>query len=155
MKQTREFSLKREELAHALFCVEHLRRSLIDSGVRKIGIPRTQHRTLMYLSCKGKLFSQKELAEHLSVTPAAITGILKSLENEGYIVRCALKEDNRFREIEITEKGREVVEETKAAFDSADKIAFADFDENDFETMLTLISRIRCNIEKAKEETPL
>ena len=79
-----------------------LHKTLIDARVREIGIHRTQHRILMHLARCEKLPSQKELAEHLDVTPAAVTLAIKQIEKDGYIKRT-LGKDSRFYEIEITE----------------------------------------------------
>ena len=87
---------------------DHMHKFLIDSRVRSLGIHRTQHRILMHLARHEKLPSQKELAEHLDVTPAAVTGALKKIEKDGYVERN-LGHDNRFNELRITEKGRDLV----------------------------------------------
>lgn len=53
---------------------DRMHKSMIDSRVKEIGIHRTQHRILMHLARCDKLPSQKELAERLDITPAAVTG---------------------------------------------------------------------------------
>ena len=59
---------------------ERMHKHMLDSNVSKIGLHRTQHRVLMHIARRGKLLSQKALAEHIGITPAAITGVLKKLE---------------------------------------------------------------------------
>jgi DNA-binding MarR family transcriptional regulator len=63
----------------------HLQKSLFESKVKTTGLYGTQHRILMHLACRYMLPSQKELADHLQITPAAVTGALKKLEADGYI----------------------------------------------------------------------
>ena len=73
---------------------DHMHRALIDLRVRVLGMHRTQHRILMHLARFEKLPSQKELAEHLDITPAAVTCALKKIESDGYVER-SLGHDNR------------------------------------------------------------
>ena len=126
---------------------DRMRRAVIDSVVREIGIHRTQHRILMHLARHGKLPSQKELAEHLDITPAAVTGALKKIEKDGYIKRT-LGHDNRYNELTITEKGRAVVERTKELFTDADTALFDGFSESDIEAYISCLAKIQANIKK-------
>ncbi len=120
-------------------------RQLIDSQVAEIGIHRTGHRILMHLARSGNLPSQKQLAEHFEVTPAAITGSLQRLEGDGYIER-KLGSDNRFNEITITDKGREVVEKTRARFSAVDDSLFVGFSEDEIKEFSAYLERILENM---------
>ncbi len=122
---------------------------LIDSEVTDIGIHRTQHRILMYLARKGSLPSQKQLAERFEITPAAISGALRRLENDGYIAR-KLGTDTRFNEVLITDKGREVVERTRAHFSAIDDSLFHGFSDEDLSAFSGYLDRI---IENMKGNT--
>ena len=135
-------SLAIDKMVHT----EHMHKALIDSKVREIGIHRTQHRILMRLARCGRLPSQKELAERLEVTPAAITIALKKIENNGYITR-SLGKDTRFNEIEITEKGRELVKLTRETFTKTDKSLFRGFSEDELKLYVGFLDKIQKNIE--------
>ncbi len=120
-------------------------KQLIDESVSEIGIHRTQHRILMYLTRQGSLPSQKKLAEYFEVSPAAITGALQKLESDGYIER-KLGNDNRFNEISVTEKGIEVVERTRTLFAAVDDSLFAGFSDEEIETFSGYLERIIINL---------
>ena len=124
-----------------------LHKALIDLRVRDIGIHRTQHRILMHLAKCERIPSQKELAEHLDITPAAVTGAIKSIERDGYIKRT-LGQDTRFYEIEITEKGRELVSLTREMFSAADVTMFEGFSEEELDTYIACLEKIQNNIKK-------
>lgn len=124
---------------------EHMHKSLIDSKVREIGIHRTQHKILMRLARCGKLPSQKELAEKLEVTPAAITIALKKIESNGYIHRT-LGKDSRFNEIEITDKGRELVKLTRETFTQTDRSLFKGFSIDELKLYVGFLEKIQQNI---------
>ncbi len=127
-----------------------MHKAVIDSKVKEIGIHRTQHRILMHLARHNTLASQKELAEHLDVTPAAVTVALKKIEQDGYIKR-RLGADNRFNEVEITEKGRLIVEKTRDLFSATDISLFDGFSDEDIEAYLSCLSKMQDNIKRYTE----
>lgn len=124
---------------------DRMHRCLIDTCVRDIGIHRTQHRILMHLARHEMLPSQKELAEHLDVTPAAVTGALKKIERDGYIER-KLGHDNRYNEINITEKGRALVRLTHEIFSDADTSLFDGFSDDELGAYISCLEKIQKNI---------
>ena len=131
-----------------LIKTNRMHKKLLDSNVcTKIGLHRTQHIILMHLAGREKLPSQKELAEHLNITPAAVTGALQKLEVGGYIHR-KIGTDNRYNEITITSLGRCVVEETRAMFTQIDKTLFEDFSDEDFTAFIGYLEKIQNNIKK-------
>lgn len=129
---------------------DHMHRALIDSRIGSLGIHRTHHRILMHLAMRDKLPSQKELADHLDITPAAVTGALQKLEKEGYIERT-LGHDNRFNELSITEKGREVVKQSKMLFCQADSAMFEGFSDEELDTYIAFLEKLQVNIKKQNE----
>ncbi len=133
-----------------LIKVNRKHKHLIDSQMAEIGIHRTHHRILMYLGRKGELPSQKKLAEYFEVTPAAITGALQKLESDGFIERN-LGVDNRYNEIRITEKGKEIVEKTRELFAQVDDSLFVNFSETEIDEFSAYLERIIDNM-KGKEE---
>ena len=126
---------------------DRMHKCMIDNRVRDIGIHRTQHRILMHLARHGKLPSQKELAERLDITPAAVTGALKKIEQDGYIERT-LGHDTRFNEIKITEKGKAMVALTREMFSSADRAMFEGFTEEELDTYISCLEKLQANIKK-------
>ena len=135
-----------------MIITDRMHRHLIDFQAGKIGIHRTQHRILMHIARNNKLGSQKAIAEHIGVSPAAITGALKKLEQDGYIERNH-GEDGRFNEVAITEKGKKIVEETKQLFSSADISLFDGFTEEELDLYMRHLSKIQENIKKQLPKT--
>ena len=129
---------------------DHMHKALIDSRVGSLGIHRTQHRILMHLARQEKLPSQKELAKHLDVTPAAITVALKKIEADGYVERT-LGHDNRYNELRITEKGKELVKKTRSIFCEADSMMFEDFTDEELDTYIACLEKLQANIRKQCE----
>ena len=126
--------------------IQKKHKCFINSRVSSFGLHTTQHRALMYLARKGNLLSQKELALHLEITPAAVTQILQKLELDGYIERT-LGSDNRFNEIKITYLGKDIVDKTKIIFANVDKDLFKGFTNQEMDTFIELLERIHNNME--------
>lgn len=126
---------------------DRMHKQLLDNTVNAIGIHRTQHRILMHIARNNRLISQKSLAEHIGITPAAITGALKKLEKDGYIIRKQ-GTDNRFREVEITDAGKRVVSETREMFTKADTSLFEGFSDAELDGYVKYLEKISQNIQR-------
>jgi DNA-binding MarR family transcriptional regulator len=155
-KNEKELRMRAVEM---MIRTDHLHRALIDSRAQETGVHRTQHRILMHLARHEHLPSQKELAAHLDITPAAVTGALKKMERDGYIERT-LGQDNRFNEIRITEKGRDLVKLTRRLFSEADMSVFEGFSEQELEAYLRFLEKMQENmrgyvapVQKSQKET--
>ncbi len=128
-----------------------LHRNLIESKIGELGMARTAHRALMHLSKNGRLMSQRELAEHLEITAAAMSGVLSRLEDEGYIER-SLGHDTRYNELTITEKGRTTVELSRGIFKEVDMALFDGFSDEELEKFSELLEKTKKNAEKYESE---
>lgn len=140
-------------IVRTFICVSHMHHSAIEGRVSKLGFHHTQHRTLMHLARHEHIPSQRELADELGVSPAAVATTLKRLEKDGYISRTATQGDNRCNEIRITQAGRAVIEESRAIFDTVDQLMFEGLTEEELSTLSSLLSRMRENLKADSEET--
>ena len=131
-----------------LIKINRAHKKTIDYSVStKIGLHRTQHIILMKLSKSNSLPSQKELAKHIGVSAAAISGALKKLEESELITR-RIGSDCRFNEIEITEKGKSIVSITKKLFAEIDKGLFEGFTDDELISFMGYLDRINKNVNK-------
>ncbi len=125
-------------------------KKLADLCVEGVGIDRTRHLILIHINEYGTMTSQKELAEHLNITQAAVTLALKKLEGDGFIKRKVAK-DNRFHETVITDSGKELLEKTKKIFDEIDRNFFSEFSENEIDIYIELSKKINNNLKSSVE----
>ena len=147
--------MKEEKISSAvniMIKTDRMHKHLLDSGVSKIGLHRTQHRVLMHIARHGKLLSQKSLAEHIGITPAAITGVLKKLEKDGYIERVQ-GDDNRYNEVKVTELGKKIVEDSFKIFSQLDTSLFEGFSDAELDGYISCLEKIQKNIRKRIEGT--
>ena len=139
------------EAVDMMIRTDRMHMSLIDSRIKSIGIHRTQHRILMRLSRCGRLPSQKELAEHLDITAAAVTGALKKLERDGYVERT-IGQDNRYNELKLTQKGKELVMLTRQRCSEVDNAIFEGFTEQELTSYTGCLNKLQENMKRLLDE---
>ena len=145
--------MKEELVSRAIagmITTDRMHKSMIDAKINDIGLHRGQHFILMHIADEGALASQKEIAERFNISQAAVTGALRKLETDGYISR-SLGEDNRYNRIEITEKGREMVERSRKLFRETDRYLFSGFTEEELLDYISCLEKIRANIESYRK----
>ncbi len=125
-------------------------KSVVDWFVNETNLHKSQHRLLMHLSHLGNNVSQRDLAETLNITPAAVAVTLKKLEKNGLVGRKMAEKDNRYNEVVLTEKGKKIVKESHKVFKYADEKMFAGFSMEEMNSFEAYLDRIKANL--AKEE---
>ena len=126
---------------------EGMFRRYLDRRVSHTGVFPAQHKLLMELD-RDPAFSQMKLAEKFGVSAAAVTVSLKKLEKGGYITRQTDRQDNRVNHVMITEKGKEVVQQSLQLFAETDEIFFKGFSDGEMEQLYSLLNRAKENLEK-------
>ena len=128
-----------------LMKTDRLHRKAFEAQVWRLGLHRSQHIMLMHLA-KDSEMSQKALAQHLEISPAAVAVTLKKLESGGYIEKKTAENDCRFNEIVITEKGLEVVNASKSFFADVDEAMVEGIDEKTLESFFWCLERMQKNL---------
>lgn len=143
---------KIHECIHIYTSTDRRRRKLFDKEVKALGIHHTQHRVLMYISKHDGMINQKQIADKFDVSPAAVAGTIKKLESNGYITRTSLESDNRYNEINITEKGRMIIENTRSAFEELDRKAFRYFSEEELNRLIELLNKMKKGLSEEESD---
>lgn len=91
---------------------------------------QTQGKVLKILYKKGSL-SQKEVQEILDVKPGSISEIITKLEKRELVIRVQDPEDKRRVLLELTEKGRQDVEEFSRNYQNSVMKFFEVLDEDE------------------------
>ena len=81
--------------------------------------------------------SPKEIAERLKLENSTISGILERMEKKGLIKRMISKEDRRFIQIMLTEKGAALEEDVLAAVDEVNEEVMSVFSKEECENLKT------------------
>lgn len=132
--------------------IGRLHRTVFERNISKMGIHHSQHHLLMYIAKEKEIPSQKQIAEKFGITSAAVARSLKSLEAEGYIQRSNVEDDNRFKRIIITDKGREIIEKSHQLFEEIDNSIFEDFSEEDILKFNEYLDKMQSKLIEKNEE---
>ena len=138
---------KLSEAIHMMITTDRMHKRLFNNKLSDIGMHRTAHIILISIYKNGGIPSQKQLAQTVGITPAAVTGVLKTLENGGYITRN-LGKDTRYNEVNITQKGKELLDSARKVFTEVDRTLFEGFDESEIESYITCLQKMQNNMEK-------
>jgi DNA-binding MarR family transcriptional regulator len=90
--------------------------------------------------------AQVDLARRLEVTPAAIVGLVNSLEKLGLVERQRSPTDGRSFRVHLTPKGNDLRVKATAQALQVDAKALRGLSVADVETLLRLMSRLRSNL---------
>ena len=132
---------------HLLIQTNLTHKRIIEKRTTITELHRSQHRMLMHISKFDNIPSQKEIAKHFDISPAAVAVTLKKLEADGYIERTRGSDgDTRQNAISITEKGRREINDTREFFDYVDNTMFKDFTDEEFSTLVTLLQKANKNL---------
>ena len=95
---------------------------------------------------------QREVVEHLRVKPSTVNGILDRMEEKGLIRRTTDENDQRQKRVSATEKGREMKELVRNAFQDAEAAMARGLRPDEAETLRSLLGRVIENLEE--DRTP-
>ena len=130
----------------------HLARERMDARMSRYDMTPAQTHTLLYLCDQGDSVPQREVVEHLRVTPSTVNGILDRMEEKGLIRRTTDENDQRQKRVSATEKGREMKELVQNAFQDAEAAMARGLRPDEAETLRSLLGRVIENLEE--DRTP-
>lgn len=141
------------EVGRLFAATDRLHRAVIEKGVNKSGVHRSQHFLLMKLHRLGGAASQKQLADELMISAAAVTVSLRKLQEGGYVSRVGSLSDSRRNEVRLTKKGEALMERSKAYFEWVDDRMCRDISEDEMRVFISVLYKMQKNLLE-KEETP-
>lgn len=147
MKKNNARQQKLTQLMHTFLHVNRLRRMMVESEISKLGIHCSQH-NMLTLIAGSKNICQKEIAQKLEISSAAVAVTLNKLELSGLIERTQSFDDARMNHITITDKGAELLKSTKTVLDAIDSRLFEGIDDEQIEAMQKIMDSMTENIKQ-------
>lgn len=90
---------------------------------------------------------QRDLENVLDLRRATVSGVLKTMEKNGIIVRKVCTDDTRAKKIYLNNKTKEVFQKNIGKIKELEKIAISNISKKDIETFLYVLEKMRKNIE--------
>lgn len=131
--------------------VGQLHRRTLERLVGETGLHRGQHRMLMTLA-DHEFGSQTELANMLEISAATVAVSLKKLEKSSYIRKTVKEDDSRANFVQLTEKGKNIVESSRETFDKMDRQAVKGFSQEELNALREYLWRMYDNLSAYLEE---
>lgn len=98
---------------------------------------------------------QNELAFASNRNKSSLARAINVLEKKNYIARIPSKDDKRINQLFVTKTGLEVIERSNPIFDEMHSIIYKGISEEEANTVITILKRIRENVEHELLDTPL
>ena len=129
--------------ATAIMRVQQIVLGAVDESLRPFDLTFARYEALVLLqfSRKGSLPLGK-MGERLMIHPTSVTNIIDRLEVQGFVRRVPHPTDRRTTLAEITDQGREVVEEATRAVTEA-SFAMDGLSEREVEQLIRLLRKLR------------
>lgn len=134
------------DIMRRLFAVNRLHHASIESRAEVLSLHRSQHMMLVTIESADEALTQRELSQRLDISPSAVAMTLRRLLVGGYVYRTPDASDARCNKISLTDRGRQVLAETKELFDSVDRAVFAGFSEQQLEQLASLLDGMYANL---------
>lgn len=144
-KSDKENLFDNGDVMKIMIFVNQMHRKKMEQLLEGSGLYRAQHRMLMTLS-DHEFRSQAEVAKLLEISTATVAVSLKKLERDGYIQKTVKEEDSRANFVQLTERGRKIVEESREIFQYMDEQVVKGFSEEDITELRKYLKRIYINL---------
>ena len=152
MKKNTKRSQSISCLVHSFLHVNRLRRAMSEEQISKLGVHSSQHHMLAIIA-GSKNICQKEIAQKLEISSAAVAVTLNKLEASGLIERNQSFDDARMNHITITDKGKDILKSSKAMFDAMDEKCFEGITDEEIALMTGLLDKMTENLRALRQET--
>lgn len=129
-------------LLFSIGAVGRLVRKLGDRHVKAVGLTSAQFQ-VMFLLNESNGICQHDIENEFSLSRAAVSGLLDSMENAGLIRRVVSDNDRRLRIIEITPEGKSKLEMARKMAMDAEKAIDEVFSPEERRNMVEMLGRIR------------
>ena len=140
-----------QQLLRKLMCFSRRHFHCMNLRLDALGLGSGQAPILRELHFSGAM-CQKDLAERARVTPATISGTLKRMEKNGFIVRTQDESDARVTRVALSEQGERAYQETEKVFAETDREICKDVSEEECLRMMQLIERMSENVQNILEK---
>lgn len=105
------------------------------------GITRIQWIALYYIQDHEKI-SQRQLAHLMNISDSSAGRLLDRLQRDGHVTRVPSKKDRRVTLIELTEEGKEVIEELLPIGTEFQDKLMAGIEERELEIFQSVLERM-------------
>lgn len=134
------------ELGRLFFSIGRLQATRADQYMDQINLFRGQGMLLKFLARHNGI-THSEIAEKLEISPAAVTKVIRRLEEQNYLKRQPDPNDDRISRVYIQPEGMNVAHEIHNIFCQLDDHMFQGFSEDELEQLHGYLLRMQSNLQ--------
>ena len=119
----------------------------VNNSLRALGITASQCAVLDYLFHSGKEeINQKDVERALSLKNPTVTGLLKRLDEKGYILIVPSAKDRRCKKIYLTEKAYDIRRRMEADRKKVDKRLTIGMTKKEVQALRKMLDKVLYNV---------
>ncbi len=122
----------------------------IDKDLMEYDLTASQSRVLFFIHFREEdKTSMKDIEEYLKVTHPTVIGIVKRLEEKGFVTTASDPEDRRVKLVTITKKTMKMVKKLDRGKRKMDEMLLKGFTERETKELRRMLSKIEDNLMEA------
>ncbi len=123
----------------------------LDKNLMEYDLTTSQSRVLFFIYFRGEVkTSMKDIEEHMKVTHPTVIGIVKRLEEKGYVTTAPDPEDRRVKLTTITEKTTKMIKKLDQGKRKMDEKLLKGFTERETKELRRMLSMIEDNLRETE-----
>lgn len=140
-------------LGHMFKLIHIMFESVMNKDLKKFDITLAQVDVLLFLYSKRNCsVSNRDIEKHFKLTNPTVTGLIKRMEEKGFITRECSCIDGRSKVIEITPKSVEICKELSENIRKRDRELLRGFTQEQGEELFILMNKVYKNLKNLEEK---
>lgn len=112
-----------------------------DKALEELGLSYFEYKVMCALEEEGKV-PMSRVAEKYMLTKAGLTSIIDRLEEKNYVTRIRSEEDRRVIYVELTDKGREKLAQSRKIFGEVIERFMKKLDNNELDNLEKILTKL-------------
>lgn len=136
-------------IAEMMKCLFHRQETMLNRYMEKYELTYAQMQTLLYIMDTSYIMDasdtgivSRDIEERFCISNPTASGIIKRLEQKGFIVRRVCEKDGRVKFIYLTAKGYLICTETRRGWENALRESFYNMTEDEMEDVQKILEKI-------------
>jgi DNA-binding MarR family transcriptional regulator len=131
---------KRTEIPATRYAINYLKREMA------LDLSPIQCEIFILLEENGGSMTQRDLEDQLDLSKSTLSGVLRTMEKNGFVEKVASDTDRRIMVVTLTDEGGEIYSEAMKRFEELDRKIFDGLDEEEMAALSKALVKIRNNI---------
>lgn len=118
-------------------------RTRLDQRLRPLGLSQGKWTALVHLAVANRPLTQRDVAERVGVEEPTMAGVLRRLENDGWVRRQPCREDRRCKTVHLERRSKKVLESILATARHLRHELLTEISRAELQTCMSVLDRIR------------